>query len=543
MNCSALLAPLVLIALCAPVTSEAQTQPSSPQDLMWTASGRVIDQATTSPVANAQVTATQEKQGASSPTVVRGATDQSGAFRLQGTAGGQYRLSVSHPSYFDGRYGSKPGNAMGTPVAFAPGQETKGLDVRLIRPAAISGRVLNEAGEPVSSVNVTVLVQRRRQGRINWAPASTSAITRTNDRGEYRAFGLQPGRYAVLAAMLRHGASGPEGGTNEAYGSVFYQNEKDLSRAQVLHLQSGADLAGIDLLVRKTEVFHVTGKVDLPPEQEFASASLLVSPSSMPFVRTGVPIRPDGAFELRNLEAGSYVLFANIEGNGRRWTTHSLLEVTDRNIENLSLQPQSSYIVTGKVSISGSEQDLAGVMITLRSTDDHVPFSTVSGKSAKNGSFTVQRVVGQTYRVHVTPPHENLYLKSAKADGADVTEKDFPVRGPLQLELVLAGDAGAVEGEVRNQETPAVGAMVALVPKRNRRNLPEYYRLSSSDSNGRFRIAGVVPGEYVLLSFDDVDPEECYDPEFLRQYERKGSDVVVAPAGKQEVSQAVIETK
>lgn len=484
-----------------------------------------------------------QEGSSATPVVIREATDRNGAFRLKGGIGGRYRLKVRHPAYFEGAYGSSAPNAAGTVVLLEPGQHVKGLQIALVRPSAVGGRVLNELGDPLSGVNVNVLVQRRRQGRVYWAPASTSAIARTNDRGEYRAFGLDPGKYAVMAAMLKYGAAdSDESDGKEAYGAIFYQNEKDLSR--VLDIHAGADLAGIDLLMQKAKVFRVAGRVALPSEQEFKSASLLLWPSSTPFIRSGVPVRPDGTFELRNLESGSYMLIAMLEVDGRRWTTRSTLDVTDRDIQDFVIVPQRNHQVAGKVVMEGGGQaDLSAVTVALRAVEDNAPFPVVSAKAGKNGVFALEDVGGQVYRVHVVAPDEHLYRKAAKFDGSDVMDKEFPVAGPSNLEVALSAEAGSVEGEVRNDEAPVAGALVALVPKGERRKIPEYYRFASTDLSGRFRIAGLAPGEFVLFAFDGVDSEECYDPEFLKQYERKATEVAVSAGGAKQVSLPVLGAK
>src|SRR5207247_5900513 len=72
------------------------------------------------------------------------------------------------------------------------GGPTSGLKLKLVRAGAISGRVFDGDGDPITGASVQVLP---------WRPKKTSAnggtYAATNDRGEYRAFNIAPGDYRV----------------------------------------------------------------------------------------------------------------------------------------------------------------------------------------------------------------------------------------------------------------------------------------------------------------------------------------------------------
>jgi hypothetical protein len=60
----------------------------------------------------------------------------------------------------------------------------------------ISGRVLDEDGEPLPWAQVSALREVYFRGKRK---LSLEALVPTNDLGEYRLFGLKPGRYFVGA--------------------------------------------------------------------------------------------------------------------------------------------------------------------------------------------------------------------------------------------------------------------------------------------------------------------------------------------------------
>jgi hypothetical protein len=68
---------------------------------------------------------------------------------------------------------------------------------------------------------------------------------------------------------------------------------------------------------------------------------------------------------------------------------------------------------------------------------------------------------------------------------------------------------------------PAAGATVVLVPATARRNAT-LYDSTISDASGRFRLQGIVPGDYLLFAWEDVEPGAWRDPDFLRPFESLG---------------------
>ena len=123
-------------------------------------------------------------------------TDSAGQFAITGIAPGKYRLSAERSGFINTQYGARGPNKPGTLLTLEPGQKSSDLAMRLTPQGVIAGRVLDEDGEPVANVDVQVLRQQYMQGRKQMA--RTGGAT-TNDLGEYRVFGLPPGRYFVSA--------------------------------------------------------------------------------------------------------------------------------------------------------------------------------------------------------------------------------------------------------------------------------------------------------------------------------------------------------
>ena len=123
-------------------------------------------------------------------------TDNSGAFDLSGLPEGRFTLQVSKAGFIALRTASGVRFRRGTPIQLAAGQELKSVDFRLPRGGAVTGQVLDENSDPMSGVAVRVLEYRYAQGARTLVDAGNA---QTDDRGEYRVWGLNPGNYYVSA--------------------------------------------------------------------------------------------------------------------------------------------------------------------------------------------------------------------------------------------------------------------------------------------------------------------------------------------------------
>lgn len=182
--------------------------------------------------------------------------------------------------------------------------------------ALITGRILDEDGEPMPRATVSVLTKRYPQGKpILMLVASVNA----NDIGEYRVPDLNPGRYLVSANWRDYAstvAAAPLDKPEEAYSATFYPSAKTDSLAQVVEVTAGQQLPGIDIRMRKSQVFRIRGRV-LPSGDAQPAGLILLRP--IPRDQTfylgyyGAPsvwAKKEGTFELAGITAGSYSISA-----------------------------------------------------------------------------------------------------------------------------------------------------------------------------------------------------------------------------------------
>src|SRR6185295_10331660 len=168
-------------------------------------SGRVLAADTGRPVKRARVFVTAaELQGG------RGMlTDDNGVFDLTELPAGRYTLTVSKSGFVSLSYGQRRPLQAGTPLQLADGQQLKGIQFQLPRGSVIGGHVLDEDGDAMPGVIVRVMRYQYLQGERRLTPAGNA---QTDDKGQYRVWGLMPGDYYVNALSRGGGNFGGPGG-------------------------------------------------------------------------------------------------------------------------------------------------------------------------------------------------------------------------------------------------------------------------------------------------------------------------------------------
>jgi hypothetical protein len=159
-------------------------------------SGRVVAADTGRPLRAARVSISGQQMSRS---IV---TEDSGVFDFNGLPEGRYTLQAGKTGFVTLSYGQRRPLQPGTPLQLADGQRLENIEMRVPRGGAITGHVTDETGEPIPNLNVRVMRYQYQQGERRLMPAGNG---QTDDRGEYRVWGLNPGDYYVSAVMPNFG--------------------------------------------------------------------------------------------------------------------------------------------------------------------------------------------------------------------------------------------------------------------------------------------------------------------------------------------------
>ncbi len=191
--------------------------------------------------------------------------------RLRGLESTEAPRSVSIETGLDGRYefgGLPPGSyelriqksgyhsrsSVAHRVTLKQDQSVAGLIGKLWRPPVITGRVLDDSGEPLHDARVTAYRVRYRYGNAYLQRARCDS---SNDEGEYRIFDLTAGKYIVRASRSEDQA--PPGERRYRYEDRYYPDALDPVGAVPVKLDWGNEASGIDFRLAPAKETAVAG--------------------------------------------------------------------------------------------------------------------------------------------------------------------------------------------------------------------------------------------------------------------------------------------
>jgi len=473
------------------------------------------------------------------------ATDDQGHFRFENIEPGSYYLTVSRNGYVNAEYGQKKAGGPGAVLTLAAGQQMTDLLFKLIRTAAITGRVFDEDGEPLAGAQVSAFRTSRQDGKLRWLGQQPCS---TNDLGEFRVYDLAPGRYYVSASYRSAESGISRSGLNtkhkslDGYLPTYYPNATDPAKAQTIWVHAGDEIRSIDFLLRRTRLATVAGRVIAPVWSSAEPRYVSIFPREtgpMPPQNMEAPYdKKDGTFQIRGVPPGSYYIMASFrERDSSNWLhARREIDVGNVDVEGLTLNVRPGVDILGRLTWEGvPPHEVEDVFAYLEPVEGSE--GPGDGQMVKaDGTFLLKGVPEGVYRplVHVRTRNASCFLKSVHYGCVAILDGGLTVHSGSGafLELVMSSRVAQVNGQVLTGDLlPAVAVEVVLIPDPPRRAEKEKYVFATTDQNGKFSMPGVVPGDYKAFSWDpgassdEEYREDWFDAAWLSPYEPKGVSV------------------
>jgi Carboxypeptidase regulatory-like domain len=509
-----------------------------PQQQVSRLEGIVVKAAGDEPLSGAVLLLTREG-GPVSDSKYKTTTANDGHFVLKDLPQARYRLTATMPGFVDQEYGQKQPNRPGTILDLTTAQTLRDVTIRMTAFGAISGRVYDQYGQPREGTVIRAFNRRfQRDGR---PVLSEVAEVLTNDLGEYRMYRLAPGTYFLFAmALSRNRRAMGEKIIDQSeerpdvFSSVFYPNGDDDSQATPLRVNAGSELRGIDFSLLRTKAVRVKGRVVATgTDRPIGDATLVMLPKFLqgpsPNVSTqllSTTTDDEGLFEFRDVAPGTYSLDARRTEPGFRFMfSQREIRIGLRDISDLQITLQPNPGISGRLTSEDGEPVPHDRTVLLFNSFDGRGDSVSAGTGVlADGTFSLLNVSPGVLRLELTGFPDNFFIRSARAGGQDVLQSgvDLTENSTDSLEVIVSSHGGTVEGVVNNEgnSKPTLGARVVLLPVPG--NRPELVKTAVTDQYGRFAISGLVPGNYKIFAWEDLEPNIYFDPSFMEQYEPQG---------------------
>ena len=474
-------------------------------------------------------------------------TDADGRFELRDLPAGRWTISATKGGFVTQQFGQRHPFEAVEPIDLADGQRFT-ANFTLSRGSAITGRVSDEFGDPITGARVQVLRSQVQQGRRRLVPTANGA--QTDDTGAFRVFGLAPGEYYVAASLQ---AAPADSSTNPvSYAPTYFPGTGNIADAQRLTLTLGTEQSGINFVLQPVRAVRVSGTV-VDSNGAPTQAVLNLTPAGFGDdggLQLGNPARvlPDGSFTILNVVPGEYVITVNGRPNGNATPEVASMPVTVGNddLAGVSIATSKGGTIRGTiVADNNAKVTTTNIQVSVQplrpAPGNFLPRTQVSSA----GAFELNGLIGaQVLRVDRLP--DGWTVKSIRANGRDITDTALEFRGSesATVQVVLTNRISEVSGAVKANGQPVTSASVVLFPEDAAQWVfpSRRVRMVRVDQTGVFRAQSLPPGErYLAVAVDYLEQGEFQDPLFLERMRGRATAFSLTDGENKNVDLTLVE--
>jgi hypothetical protein len=500
-------ASMVLVVLALPVKVPQVPSRDAAAERIGTASlsGRVLAADTGAPRREAMVTlsSVELKQ------IHRTTTDTQGRYEFTALPAGRWVLAAEPGEHRRGYLGTRARSGFGGRlVQLSDGQHARNVDITLERAAAISGRVVDELGEPMADIQVVVL----SAGLVDLQAWGASCAS--DDHGRFRIYGLESGSYYVRAST-GFGATG--GDETERYLVTYYPGTTNLAEAPKVSLARGQEVTGLEIRLVRGRTFRITGLVlgsDGRPSDR-AGIHLVTRQGDGIGGGAATAAAADGTFEVVGVAPGEYWLSARPSGTfleAKEASNPVKVVVVSADVGNVTLAMTAGVVIEGQIVTDEGAVPTLPVrrlrMTALPESLDMTGGMAPRGDVKDDWTFRIENVRGAVLFRTSGTIGPGWRLRRVLYRGRDITEEAVEFRettGPQDLKVVVSRHGATLSGQVTDAGgRPVIQRTVVLYPEQPELRSPWSLRVryGRSDEVGRYRVELLPPGEYLAVAVD-----------------------------------------
>jgi carboxypeptidase family protein len=525
--------------------------------------GRVLSVDNGGPVRRAQVRIMSQDIG--SKTAM---TDADGRYEFRDLPAGRFNLSATKAGYVTVQYGQTRPFESGKAIDLTDGQVMDKADFSMPRGSAISGRLVDEFGDPVADAMVSAMRSAWSGGRRRLQPTGRTAMT--NDLGQFRIYGLSPGDYYVnatfrgmdmmgmeiaMAAAMGNGAGGggPVGSNpNSGYSPTYFPGTANGAEAQKITLAVGQEAQNTDFALLPVKLAKITGTV-ISSEGKPVEGSMInavprnVEGMGMMMMAGNARSDKNGNFTIPNLAPGEYTLqsrslqimttgggdnmmfTARIGGDTGAESEAGTLPITvsGEDLSNVVIVTSKGATASGRVVFEDGSKpsSVTTIRVSATAVDSDAPaaaFGGGSGNVKADGTFELKGLSGIRIIRAVNVP-SGWMLMSVRVNGNDITDSGMDFKSGEStngIEVTLTSKLTEVNGTVKDSSQQVKDyTVVVFADEPQKWTLPNsrYITGSRPDQEGRFQIKNLPAGGYLAIAVDYLAQGEWNDPDILER--------------------------
>jgi uncharacterized surface anchored protein len=437
--------------------------------------------------------------------VATSATDAQGSFVFHPDHFGRYLIEVHREGYvIVDTTGFADPSAVSKQTGTTLDREHTSQEVpfAMTRPGAVTGRVVDEDGQPVA--NLHVAVQTKSSANLFGKPIVT------DKDGVFTATKLPPGEYFVRP-IPKVGAAIEASPFSEAefkivdrdFEASFWPGGSAEPQSMVVLGSGGAASVGV---IKLKTISYYRVHVSLDTECTPGLSWRLDALSAVPGRTDALIYSPAASFPcmkeilVKNVKPGSYqfAISNQLYGSAARWALMPV-QVTRANLE-IKVAMSAPSEIRGRIgTVEGAVLPPLG-SIKIRN------FPALPGLGAEyqtispdaDGNFIFRNLPWPTERIVLSGLSSQYYVKEIRAGEAAFADGIIPLfpGAPQLVEIVVDDQAATLTGTVMDGDKPIGQAAVMLA--RGQGSTAGQGGVTGKD--GTFQIGGLAPGEYRLIA-------------------------------------------
>jgi hypothetical protein len=443
-------------------------------------------------------------------------TDEDGRYELKGLTPGEYRGLVDAGEFRATHVTASipTGGAVPRRIVLKAGERVE-FDIALSRAAAITVRVVDEWGWPLSGVHVSV----KSPDGGNLTPWDWARMT--DDRGRVRLFRLVPGRYIICAQPGGMGFSeAADAPRRDRFVPTCYPSAANDAQAEAVEIGRD-DVEDVEIRMRRGLTYRISGTV-------LGVSGVAAPDAALRFTRFApdqsatvsiMKIDPDGGFTVANVLPGDYGIEAFLGGPERPEQRRPLevgfqaVHVESSDVEGIVVSMAKAVDVAGRLMTEDSSvalprlADRAPVSVNARLVGDWLPWAGTSRFTPVNhsGEFLLEGMFGRRI-VEILNVPRGWYVKSIQYGGREIIDEptEFKAgRDPAALEVLLSNRGATVSGRVQDERgDPAGSARVLLFPTDPARWTWSELTTAVASATGAFTLGPRRRGDYFVVALE-----------------------------------------
>lgn len=470
-------------------------------------------------------------------------TNGQGKWEVRELPAGRFNLGATRAGYLTLQYGQKRFGEPGRPIELGDGETMENLELTMTHNAVITGRIFDEAGEPLAGATVMPMQMRFFNGRKRLVPTRGNAIS--DDSGQYRLGSLEPGDYYVYATSRETWETDPPDVRTMGFMPTMYPAAIGMTEAQRVRVRAGQEAAGIDIALVPGRAGTISGTAvnsqGVPLAGETVNLSIEIRGESFASFQggTSTKVNPDGTFTFKNVAPGEYHINARANPTDRPIeAANVIVNVPGGDVDGVSVVTSAAGGVTGRVSIEpGTPFPTALTRLVVRALpverDTQTNFGSApdNGRVREDGTFELKTIIGSS-RLTVGPVPDGWAIRQIDQNGRDIAAQAFDPQGQTLdgATIVLTNRFPTVTAALHDAKgAPTLEGVLVLFPE-DAASWAEDLRLVRTGrpgQTGSIVFRAVRPGAYLAAAVPSATSTQWNDPDYLESLRAQAKPITV----------------